>query len=151
MTKKITQKEIEKLIVFAKQFIDIPYKYGATKDDAPNFFDCSGFIQYVFEHFGYTIPRSTIDQAEAIKRTIKDIKKIIPGDLIFLHGEKGHYNKKFPQGIGHVVMFLGDNKIIHATSKRISQKPIKEVGGVQIDNLNRRIKKDTIVIIKRLI
>jgi len=54
----------KKLIEFAKKFIGVPYKYGAKMNDAPNFFDCSGFIKYIFSEIGYGIPRSTIEQAD---------------------------------------------------------------------------------------
>jgi len=125
-----------------------PYKYGAKMEEAPRFFDCSGFIKYIFKQIGYELPRSTIEQAEYGKE-VKDKKSLKPGDLIFLHGEKGHYNKKFPQGIGHVVMYLGDNKIIHAASKRIQTKPkIIEKGGIKIEPAVKILKRKDIIAIK---
>ena len=136
-------KKIEELLSFAKQFVGTPYKYGALMSDAPDYFDCSGFVKYVFAHVGITIPRSTIEQAEFVGKKVKDIKRIQPGDLIFVHGTSGHYNKKFPQGIGHVGVYLGDKKIIHASSRRTSHWPdkIEENGSVRIDFLERFLKR----------
>src|SRR4051812_31682311 len=39
-----------KLIAFSKTLKGIPYKYASTDPAAG--FDCSGFITYVFNHFG---------------------------------------------------------------------------------------------------
>lgn len=146
-------KKIEELLSFAKQFIGTPYKYGALMSDAPNYFDCSGFIKYVFAHIGITIPRSTIEQAEFAGKKVRDLKNIQPGDLIFVHGTSGHYNKKFPQGIGHVLLYLGNKRVISAASKRIQGQPtIIEKGAVITEPLERALaKRLPIIIIKRLI
>ena len=40
----------EELVDFAETLEGIPYKYGST--DPRTGFDCSGFITYVFNHFG---------------------------------------------------------------------------------------------------
>jgi cell wall-associated NlpC family hydrolase len=146
------QKKIIELLAFAKQFVGVPYKYGARASDAPNYFDCSGFVQYVFAHANIAIPRSTIEQAEFAGKKVKDIEHIQPGDLIFVHGTSGHYNKKFPHGIGHVLLYLGGNKVISAASKRVQRYPtIIEEGAVIIEPLGKALaKRLPIVIIKRL-
>lgn len=151
--KKTREEKTSELVLFAKQFKGVPYKYGARMQEAPVYFDCSGFVKYIFEHFGYTMPRSTIEQAEFSGRKVRDIKQLQKGDLIFLHGERGHYNKKFPEGIGHVVVFIGEGKVIHATSRRIKEYPnIVEVGGVKIEKLEKVLeKKNPVVVIKRVI
>ncbi len=155
--KKLSSKNKEALrtevVSFAKKFVGVPYKYGAKASDAPNFFDCSGFVQYVYSHFGYEIPRSTILQAEFSGKTIKNIKNLEPGDLIYLRGTTGHYNKKFPQGIGHVVMYLGDSEAIHSASKRLKTYPnIIEKGSVKMESLKKIINKSKpIIVIKRIV
>jgi len=150
----ILKKDLRIAVVeFAKQFVGIPYKYGATSKDAPNAFDCSGFTQYIYSQFDCKIPRSTILQAEFAGKKIGSIKNILPGDLVFLHSTLGHYNKKFPQGIGHVAMYLGNNKAIHATSKRYKTYPnIIEKGSIKIESLSKIIqKRKPLVIIKRIV
>jgi peptidoglycan endopeptidase LytE len=136
----------KKLIEIATKCVSAPYKYGATKQDIPNAFDCSLFIQYIYASVGIELPRSTIEQAE-IGIVISDISQLEIGDLIFLHGTRGHYNAKFPQGIGHVVMFIGDGKVIHAGSRRTQEKPIIEEGGVEIRDLNDVIQKTKPVVL----
>lgn len=121
--------------------------------EAPDVFDCSGFIKYLYKQIDKEIPRSTIEQAEFAGEKIKNIKDIKPGDLIFFRGSRGHYNKAFPEGIGHVVMYLEDNKIIHAESKRVQHNPkIVEKGQVKIETIDKVKKRlKPIVTIKRLL
>lgn len=148
---KMKNNKSEKLITIAKSLVGVPYKYGAKPEEAPQVFDCSGFIQYVYKQIGVELPRSAILQAECGKK-IKDKKSLKHGDLIFFHGTQGHYNKKFPQGIGHVVMYLGENKIIHATSKRTKSKPkIIEIGGVKIASASKILSRKDVVVIKRIL
>ena len=148
--KHMTERQ-KKIIEVGTQCIGAPYKYGATKVDIPNAFDCSLFIQYVYASVGIELPRSTIEQAE-LGATVSDISQLEAGDLIFVHGTRGHYNAKFPDGIGHVVMYIGDGKVIHAGSRRTQENPVIEEGGVEVRELNDVIEKTKpVVCIKRLL
>lgn len=132
---------IEKLIKIAKSLVGRPYKYGATIKEAPRFFDCSLFTQYVFQQIGAALPRTAIEQAMVGKKVA--FSKITEGDIIFMKGEIGRYNKYFPQGVGHAGIYIGENKIIHAESK---------IGKVIIEDLNKFIKKKKpIIVIKRYV
>jgi len=145
----MTKEQKSQLIALAKSLIGRPYKYGAQPEEAPNFFDCSSFIQYIFKQIGINLPRSTILQAEKGKK-IK-LKDLQPGDLLFFHSRQGHYSPKFPQGIGHVALYIGDGKTIHAASRRVRKNPIKEIGKVKEQSLKILMKKlKPLVIIKRL-
>ena len=147
----MSENKLKKLIIAAKKLAGRPYKYGAKTEEAPRFFDCSGFIQYIYKQIGIELPRSAIEQAEK-GRIVKTTGNLRPGDLIFLHGERGHYNKKFPAGIGHIAMYLGDDRIIHAASKRIKEKPkIIEKGGVKIETAAKILKRKGIIVIKRIL
>ncbi len=91
------------MVAYAKQFLGNPYVYGGTSltDGA----DCSGFTMRIYEHFGYSIGRSSRDQAAGGRSiNLSDAK---PGDLLFY--ASGDY-------INHVAMYIGDGKIIHASS-----------------------------------
>ncbi|MBR4242021.1 MAG: C40 family peptidase, partial [Eubacterium sp.] len=44
------------IVSYARQFIGYPYVWGTQ---GPNSFDCSGFVQYVFKHFGISLPASS--------------------------------------------------------------------------------------------
>ncbi len=150
--------KILKLVALAKGLEGRPYKYGATMKDAPMFFDCSLFTQYLFKEIGITLPRTAIEQAMIGKKVL--LKKIKEGDLIFMKGEIGRYNKYFPAGIGHTGIYVGKRKVIHAERKRISgkyeniynPKLIKEFGKVVIEDLSKFLKrKKPLVVIKRYI
>ena len=145
----MTQEQQTKLIALAKELIGKPYKYGATLEEAPHHFDCSSFTQYLFKQIGIELPRSTIFQAECGEEI--QLENIQPGDLLFVHGVRGFYNQKFPQGVGHVVLYIGNGKTIHAASRRIQEKPVViEDGGVEENDVSEIIEKlKPLVVIKR--
>lgn len=118
----------EKIIEISRSLLGTPYKYGAKMEEAPDYFDCSGFTKYVFAEIGIDIPRSTIEQAAEGEEV--DEAQIQAGDLIFVRGSRGHYNPRFPQGIGHVGIATGEGTVIHAATQRLSEKPIIEKGQV---------------------
>jgi len=92
----------QEVVDFALQFEGNPYVYGGTS--LTNGADCSGFVMSVFKEFGYELPRVASAQCEAA--TQKDIQDMEPGDLLFY----GDY------GINHVALYIGDGKIIHAST-----------------------------------
>jgi len=94
-----------RLIEFAKQFIGNPYVYGGTSLTKGT--DCSGFTQSVYANFGYSLPRSALSQAVVGKQVT--VNSLLPGDLIVYH---------YANGGGHVGIYLGDNKMIHAGTEK---------------------------------
>ncbi|MDP3999750.1 MAG: C40 family peptidase [bacterium] len=110
----------EKLVALARSTLGTPYKFGAKPEDAPEAFDCSSWTQYLYRQFGLELPRSGIAQAASIQKVTGTCKV---GDLLFFQGGKGHYDDSlFPDEpnriyIGHVAMYVGDGKIIHANGK----------------------------------
>lgn len=97
-----TRKEI---VAYAKQFIGVKYVYGGS---TPKGFDCSGFVGYVFKHFGITLERASKDMGNggtAVKKA--DLQ---PGDLVFFDTNGGL------NGIRHVGIYIGNGKFIHASS-----------------------------------
>jgi len=91
------------IINTAKSYLGVPYVWGGTTPDG---FDCSGFIQYVFNENGITLPWVTSDQYKAGTGISKS--DLIPGDLIFFETYKA--------GPSHVGIYLGNNQFIHASS-----------------------------------
>ena len=47
------------LVNFACSLAGTPYKYGSVNPKEG--FDCSGFVTYVFNHFGIMVPRTSVD------------------------------------------------------------------------------------------
>lgn len=91
---------------YAVQFVGNPYVYGGTS--LTNGADCSGFVQSVYKHFGYSLPRVAADQANA--GTKVSTKNLQPGDLLFYHG------------YGHVAIYIGGGQVVHASTVKTGIK-----------------------------
>ena len=93
---------------FAQRFVGNPYVWGGT--DLNRGADCSGFIGSIYRSFGYKLPRSSSELRSAGRKVSYSQKQ--PGDIIC-------YN-------GHVAMYIGNGKIVHASSRntgiKISQR-----------------------------
>lgn len=113
--KKVSQSE--ELLKLAKKMIGKPYKYGAsTSQDAPKYFDCSSFTQYLYWQAGFAIPRVSVEQFLYGYQIEKKDLRI--GDLAFRKGGKPYFYKETPKGVGHVGIYVGNGKIIHASGDK---------------------------------
>jgi len=142
-------KNQEKLVYFAKENLGKPYKYGAKESEAPKVFDCSSFVQYVYKKIGVALPRIALEQAHIGKKVKPKKENLQIGDLIFIKGTVGRYNEEFPQGIGHVAMYIGDGKIIQAKYQK--NKDGSDSGNVQMDAVSKILNRKDLIIIKRII
>ena len=88
---------------YALQYVGYPYVWGGT---TPAGFDCSGFVQYVYKQFGYTLNRIACDQA--LNGVAVDINALQPGDVLCFYSGSNY--------IGHVGIYIGDNKFVHAST-----------------------------------
>ena len=88
---------------YAQTMIGKPYRYGGT---SPKGFDCSGLVFYSFRQAGVALPHST-DKQRSASRSIK-LAELRRGDLLFFNQE----GKKY----GHVAIYVGDGKFVHAPS-----------------------------------
>lgn len=77
-------KKVKHLIYFAKKHLGKPYKFGARSYEAPKYFDCSSFVQYLYKRIGVDLPRTALEQIDC-GRPIK-INDLQPGDLVFKKG-----------------------------------------------------------------
>lgn len=98
----------DQIVSIAKTYQGTPYQYGGEN---PSGFDCSGFLQYIYEQAGITIPRTSNQQARVGKS--KSWNQSIVGDIM-IFGE--------PNRVSHVglVCEVTDHslKVIHSTSSR---------------------------------
>ncbi len=81
------------IVELSMNFLGVPYLWGGTSSYG---FDCSGFVNRLYDALNIDIPRDANQQEEALE----GVEKPMPGDLLFMEG--------------HVMMYLGDGKIIHA-------------------------------------
>jgi len=84
--------QMDSLLAYAKTFIGTPYQWAAN---GPSSFDCSGFVKYVYRHFGYDLPRTSTSMSTKYPR-VESFADLRPGDLIFF-GERNNIRK-----VGHV-------------------------------------------------
>lgn len=91
-----------KVTELSKMFLTIPYLWGGTSDFG---FDCSGMVQRLYRFVGKEIPRNA-DQQRDFTETVPDFDSAKPGDLVFFKG--------------HVGLYLGDGKMIHANGHSAS-------------------------------
>lgn len=99
-----TYKKGQTVAEFAQRFVGNPYVWGGT--DLNRGVDCSGFIGSIYRSFGYKLPRSSSELRSAGRKVSYSQKQ--PGDIIC-------YN-------GHVAMYIGNGKIVHASSRKTGIK-----------------------------
>ena len=97
------------MVSYAMQFLGNPYVYGGTS--LTNGTDCSGFTMRIYEHFGYSIPRTS--SAQASYTTTISSSEAQPGDLFF-YG--------YGSSVSHVAMYIGGGQVIHASNERTGIK-----------------------------
>lgn len=95
------------LLKEANGWLGVRYVYGGNSKDGV---DCSGFVLQVFDKaLGIKLPRSSAEQSDYCQSVKK--KELVVGDLIFFNSSSG---KK----ISHVGMYVGDDKMIHASTSQ---------------------------------
>ena len=139
------QDKQEKILRIARSFLGREYDYSHSSETLENFLDCSSFTREVFKNIGIELPRTSLAQATASKKIEEHGLDI--GDLIFFRGKKGHYNDEwFPERniyIGHVAIFIGGGKVIHASRKNgnVAEESLSDV----------LVYEGPIVVIKRIL
>jgi cell wall-associated NlpC family hydrolase len=87
-----------RLVRYASHFVGVPYRYGGSSPRTG--FDCSGFVRYVYSHFGVSLPHSSF--ADLLRGRRVSRNNLLPGDLVFF------------DGAGHVGIYVGHDRFIHA-------------------------------------
>ncbi len=77
--------------------LGVPYRYGGS---SPSGFDCSGLVAYVYGKLGVRLPHNAAAQFGYGRPVARG--NLRPGDLVFFHG------------LGHVGLYIGRGRIIHA-------------------------------------
>lgn len=97
------------LVETALQYVGNPYVWGGTS--LTNGVDCSGFTMKIYAMFGISLPHSS--KAQPSYGTKISASEAQPGDLFF-YGSGSTIN--------HVAIYIGDGKIVHASTSRTGIK-----------------------------
>jgi cell wall-associated NlpC family hydrolase len=101
----------EKVVSYARRLLGVPYVWGGSSPGSG--FDCSGFVRFVYQRFGVSLPHSSyadFDLGRGVSR-----RALEPGDLVFFNG------------LGHVGLYIGGGRFIHAPHSGTN---------VEVDSLN---------------
>lgn len=93
-----------------------PYVFGAA---GPNKFDCSGLVMFAFQAANVALPHSSRMQYGYGKSVASG--QWMPGDLLFYGSSAAR--------IHHVALFIGDGKIVHASTSGTPVKVVPVTGG----------------------
>jgi len=88
----------DKVVKYAKHLLGVRYVWGGSSPASG--FDCSGLVRYVYGHFGVRLAHSSFAQFTSGIRVNRGALK--PGDLVFF------------DGLGHVGIYIGGGRFIHA-------------------------------------
>lgn len=127
--------QADRLLADARNHLNAPYRRGSSLERS-RATDCSGFVQYIYGNFNIDLPRSSAEQSQVGKLAARDMNfaQLKPGDLLFF--------RRSGQRIGHVGIYMGEGKMIHASDHR---------RGVTITDLGESRLARTFVMAKRVL
>ena len=107
--------DVRGLIEFAKAQLGKAYVYGTA---GPSSFDCSGLVYYCYKSvLGITVPRSSAALVSA--GVAVDKANLLPGDILLFNTSGS--------GISHAGLYIGDGKMIHASSGSVMSVVVSDV------------------------
>ncbi len=99
-TASVNYSKGESVVAYARRFLGNPYVYGGSS--LTHGTDCSGFVMSIYRHFGKHLPHSSYAQRHVGRGVRGGIKNAKPGDIICYSG--------------HVAIYMGGNRVIHASN-----------------------------------
>jgi peptidoglycan DL-endopeptidase CwlO len=88
----------QRVVYLAWRATGIPYRWGGASPRSG--FDCSGLVQWVYSHVGVRLPHSSYAQWRYGRRVSRG--SLRTGDVVFF------------SGLGHVGVYIGGGRLIHA-------------------------------------
>jgi cell wall-associated NlpC family hydrolase len=97
----------DRVIEVGKRYVG--FKYLKSHIPAKGGFDCSNFTAWMYNFgLGVQLNSNVETQAQSAGRLLDPSEPLEPGDLVFL------WSQKDPTRIGHVVMHVSDENILHS-------------------------------------
>lgn len=128
---------IDNLLREAQKYLGVKYQFGAEDYEKSKRFDCSTYTRHVYRKQGVQLPRIAREQAN--RGTVVSRKSLRKGDLLFFYVPGRFKSNKV---VGHVGIYLGEKRMIHAINK--------PKDGVQITDLNKPYWKESFMFGKRV-
>ncbi len=101
----------QSVVQYAQSLLGVPYCWGGQTPATG--FDCSGFVDYVFAHFGITMMRESHDQAtQGVAVAQNDLQ---PGDLLFFQNTDSSASL-YANHVTHVGIYIGNGAMIESSS-----------------------------------
>lgn len=100
--KQKVERKSQRVVRIAKRYLGVSYRWGGSSPRSG--FDCSGLVRYVYGRVGIHLPRVAASQFYRGRRV--RASNLHPGDLVF-------FNR-----LGHVGIYIGRGKMIHAPNSR---------------------------------
>jgi len=119
----VVAREQALVVRYARRLLGVRYTYGGSSPSSG--FDCSGFTRFVYAHFGIDLPHYSGAQFGEGRRVARGALR--PGDLVFF------------DGLGHVGIYIGAGRFIHAphTGTRVSIAPLSGWYSARYDGARR--------------
>ncbi len=126
----------DSLVERAREQLGRRYRFAAASPDRG--FDCSGLVKYVLDAFGVDLPHNAARIARLGQPVASDTAALRPGDLLMFG--RGRSNR-----ISHVGIYVGDGKMIHASTSqhRVVETKIPTPGSSLKLRTVRRVLRDS--------
>jgi cell wall-associated NlpC family hydrolase len=102
----------ERAATIALKAVGVPYSWGGASPARG--FDCSGLVYWTYQRLGVELPHSSYALYELGRRVPR--ARIKPGDLLFF------------SGLGHVGMYIGRGRMVHAPQSGRSVEVVRLAG-----------------------
>jgi cell wall-associated NlpC family hydrolase len=138
---RLTSFQRDSIIDHTRSLLGVRYKWAGL--NPAKGLDCSGIVKYVFAKLGIDLPHRAAELAKLGDPITKDTAAMLPGDLL-VFGKKG-------KRISHVGIYVGDGKMIHASSSshhvvETDVEKYRPPGGLQWKGVRRIVALDSTVL-----
>jgi len=126
----------DSLVQRARAQLGRRYRFAAASPDRG--FDCSGLVKYVLQAFGVDLPHNAARIAREGEPVAADTGALRPGDLLM-------FGRGRSQQISHVGIYIGDGRMIHASTSqhRVVEVKVPSKGSALKLRTIRRVLRDS--------
>jgi len=124
----------DSLVARAREQLGKRYRYAAASPERG--FDCSGLVTYVLSAFGVKLPHNAARIAGEGSPVKADSSSLLPGDLLM-------FGRARSNRISHVGIYVGDGKMIHASTgqRRVIETKVPSPGSsLQLRSVRRVLR-----------